>query len=81
MAEQIFKLLVAGALTIAGLFFFGMVECQLRSWRYRAREIRDVLKHKRLVKRRTTGPVQGYDSPEIFQQDEMVRRKTDLDEN
>jgi len=78
MAEQIFQWLVTGTLTVAALFVFGMVECQLQSWRVRPTEIRDLLQRKLLTTQHIAGPLRGYDSPELFHYDQSMRQKTEL---
>ena len=78
MAEQTFQLLVTGTLTAAALFLFGMVECQLRGWRLRRSEMRDLLKRKLFTRQSLAEPLRGYDSPELFHYDESVRQKTEL---
>ena len=85
MVEQIFQSLVAGTLLCGALFLTGMVECQLRSWRKRQRDRPDLLKRKLLTDQVLPRPelqlpdrFRGYDSPEIFERDESVRREKDL---
>jgi len=85
VVEQIFQSLVTGTLLCGALFLAGMVECQLRSWRKRQRDRPDLLKRKLLTDQVPPQPdlhlpdaFRGYDSPQIFQQDESIRREKDL---
>ena len=78
MAEQTFQLLVGGTLTVARLFLSGMVECSCEVGVYAAREMRDLLNRKLLIRQSLAEPLRGYDSPELFHYDQSVRRKTEL---
>ena len=86
VVEQIFQSLVTGTLIGGALFLVAMVECQIRAMRGHESAMSDRLKDKLSIVHTLAPPnleqlytVRGYDSPELFRQDELVRREKKRD--
>ena len=85
MVDHLFQSLVTGTLGAGALLFLAMVECQIRGWRDRQRAVPNLLNRRLSTTQYTVesklyqpDTLRGYDSPEVLQRDESVRRKKQL---